>query len=364
MSGRLQCVLAGADGGKATGDGVSSSGEAGAPWRAPPVSPAPTGAAAPSPGADANVERLRAAGHPCWLLAYMRDLTRTMHPRVKSMNIDAFPAFVGRAFTVNGPDIYLSALEGIPPGAVYVQGGCSESAAVFSPGWTHAYVAPRGGVAVVVDGGVYKSRECAGAAVPMFAAFATPAIAINRREGRCNEDVVCGGVTVGPGDIVMGDADGVVVIPRACEAELFAKLDAFVHCNGCFGKVGGHSAAQAAMWIRFHQNTTRHVYSFTTARARAYIYTHVHTYRVSLSLSPHPTLHQTIHPFNPSQACLSPRHRFSTGGSTGPRRRRASHAGAGAGGHVCPQVRQPRGLLARVRELVGTLAGGAYVRGY
>ena len=60
----------------------------------------------------------------------------------------------------------------------------------------------------MVDGGVYKSAEASNAAVPLFAAFATPAIAINRREGRCNEDVVCGGVVVGSGDIVVGDADG------------------------------------------------------------------------------------------------------------------------------------------------------------
>ena len=31
---------------------------------------------------------------------------------------------VGRAYTVFGPDIYLNALEGVPPGAVWVQGAC------------------------------------------------------------------------------------------------------------------------------------------------------------------------------------------------------------------------------------------------
>lgn len=193
-------------------------------WRAAPAAPAGANAAPKAPEPDAHVEQLLAAKHPAWLIAYMRDLTRTLAPAVKSMNVEAHPYFVGRAFTVSGPDIYLSALEGIPPGAVYVQGGCSQRDAVFSPGWTHAYVAPRGGVAVVVDGGVYKSFECGSAAVPMFAAFATPSIAINRRHGRCGENVVCAGTVVGNGDIVLGDADGVVVIPRACEDELFAKM--------------------------------------------------------------------------------------------------------------------------------------------
>lgn len=210
-------------------------------WRAAPMMPRPTSQPPPPLPCDEHVEKLRAENHPCWLLAYMRDLTRVMEPAVKSTNIETFPRFVGRAFAVSGPDIYLSALEGIPPGSVYVQGGCDRRAAVFSPGWTHAYVKPRGGVAVVVDGGVYKSFQCQSAAVPLFASFATPAIGINRREGRCNEDVVCAGVTVGSGDIVCGDADGVVIIPKAHEEEFFAKLDTFVRCNGCFGRV----AAQA-----------------------------------------------------------------------------------------------------------------------
>jgi regulator of RNase E activity RraA len=205
--------------------------------------PAPEGEIPPSAAADPHVEKLRAAKHPVWLMAYCRDLTRTMDPAIKSCNIEAFSSFVGRAFTVSGPDVYLSALEGIPPGAVFVQGGCDKKAATFSPGWTHAYVKPRGGVAVVTDGGVYKSRECDNAACPMFAAFATPAIAINRREGRCNEDVVCGGVTVGSGDILVGDADGVVVIPKACEDEFFANFDGFVRCNGCFGRVAARAVA-------------------------------------------------------------------------------------------------------------------------
>jgi hypothetical protein len=36
---------------------------------------------------------------------------------------------------------------------VYVQVNCHATDSVFSPGWTHAYLAPRGAVGVVVDGG-------------------------------------------------------------------------------------------------------------------------------------------------------------------------------------------------------------------
>jgi regulator of RNase E activity RraA len=37
-----------------------------------------------------------------------------------------------------------------------------------------------------------------------------------------NVPIECGGVTVNPGDIVFGDADGVVVIPRAVETQVIA----------------------------------------------------------------------------------------------------------------------------------------------
>jgi len=210
-------------------------------WKAPPTKPAAASETPPAGPPDPHVDQLKEAGHPVWLMSYMRDLTHTMAPAIKSFNLDAFPRFVGRAFTVNGPDIYLSALEGVPPGTVYVQGGCGCREAVFSPGWTHAYVKPRGGVAVVVDGGVYKSAECNSAATPLYAACASPSIAINRRDGRCNETTVCGGVPVSSGDIVMGDADGVVIIPQACEDEFFAKMATFVRCNGCFGKIAART---------------------------------------------------------------------------------------------------------------------------
>ena len=38
--------------------------------------------------------------------------------------------------------------------------------------------------------------------------------------------VRCGGVDVHPGDVVLGDCDGVVVVPRAAEDEVFAKAEA------------------------------------------------------------------------------------------------------------------------------------------
>ena len=39
------------------------------------------------------------------------------------------------------------------------------------------------------------------------------------KRGTIGQPIVCGGVAVAPGDIVLGDDDGVVVVPRAIAAE-------------------------------------------------------------------------------------------------------------------------------------------------
>ena len=41
--------------------------------------------------------------------------------------------------------------------------------------------------------------------------------------GSVNVPVICGGVSVEPGDIIFGDCDGVIVVPQEREDEVFAK---------------------------------------------------------------------------------------------------------------------------------------------
>jgi len=63
-------------------------------------------------------------------------------------------------------------------------------------------------------GGV-GARECKMLAFPVFSRSVIPANSVGRTEVvEINVPIFCGGVLVKPGDIVVGDADGVVVIPR------------------------------------------------------------------------------------------------------------------------------------------------------
>lgn len=71
-----------------------------------------------------------------------------------------------------------------------------------------------GAAAIVTDGGVRDIAEVAALDMPTFFAGAHPAV-LGRRHIPWDTDltVSCGGATVQPGDIIVGDADGLLVIP-------------------------------------------------------------------------------------------------------------------------------------------------------
>ena len=63
----------------------------------------------------------------------------------------------------------------------------------------------------------------------MFASFFTPSDIVGRWiPDRYGEPVTIGGVTICDGDYLLGDLDGVVVIPKAVAEEAIAKTEAVV----------------------------------------------------------------------------------------------------------------------------------------
>lgn len=82
-----------------------------------------------------------------------------------------------------------------------------------------------GHVAAVVDGAVRDVREIrSDYGFPVSARGISPGSVVARfRTISSGEPVTCGGVLVNPGDIVVGDSDGVVVVPRA-QAEMVLEL--------------------------------------------------------------------------------------------------------------------------------------------
>lgn len=81
--------------------------------------------------------------------------------------------------------------------------------------------AARGAAGVVTDGGVRDYATVAAIDLPVFSVGAHPAV-LGRRHVPWDTDltIACGGASVQPGDIIVGDDDGVVVIPPALAEEV------------------------------------------------------------------------------------------------------------------------------------------------
>jgi regulator of RNase E activity RraA/2-keto-4-pentenoate hydratase/2-oxohepta-3-ene-1,7-dioic acid hydratase in catechol pathway len=79
----------------------------------------------------------------------------------------------------------------------------------------------RGAAGVVTDGGVRDADAVAAVGIPVYSAGAHPAV-LGRRHVPWDVDltIACGGTTVSPGDVIVGDADGVIVIPPALVEEV------------------------------------------------------------------------------------------------------------------------------------------------
>ena len=72
-----------------------------------------------------------------------------------------------------------------------------------------------GGIAgLIIDGAVRDSDSILEMGFPVFSRGLSIRAAQKNQPGRINVPIICGGVAINPGDWVMGDRDGVVVIPR------------------------------------------------------------------------------------------------------------------------------------------------------
>ena len=79
----------------------------------------------------------------------------------------------------------------------------------------------RGAAGIVTDGGIRDFEQVAGFDIPTFSQGGHPSV-LGRRHVPWDTDVAisCGGAAVVPGDIIVGDGDGVIVIPAALVVEI------------------------------------------------------------------------------------------------------------------------------------------------
>jgi regulator of RNase E activity RraA len=114
------------------------------------------------------------------------------------------------------------ALDVAAPGDVVVVNTCGNTtSAVFGELMCHTAVAKKLG-GIVVDGAVRDVEGLTKLAFPAFSRTVSAGGCDKDGPGEINVPVSCGGTVVSPGDIVVGDRDGVVVVPRADVEEVLS----------------------------------------------------------------------------------------------------------------------------------------------
>lgn len=126
----------------------------------------------------------------------------------------------GPAVTVRVPDgdnlfIHI-AMDMVSEGDILVvKGGAVTDRALLGELMLH-YLIPKKIGGVVIDGHIrdldFIQGECP---FPVFARGASPNGPYKNGPGEINYPIACGGMVVNPGDVLLGDPDGVVVIPQA-----------------------------------------------------------------------------------------------------------------------------------------------------
>src|SRR5215813_5146411 len=150
------------------------------------------------------------------------------------------PVLVGPAFTLrymparedlNGLEVFRDrghpqrkAIEDCPPGHVLVMDSRKDARAASAGGILVTRLMKRGVAGVVTDGGFRDSPEIAALAIPAYHQRASAPTNLTRHQAiDINVPIGCGDVPVFPGDVVVGDAEGVVVIPAHLADEIAAE---------------------------------------------------------------------------------------------------------------------------------------------
>jgi regulator of RNase E activity RraA len=167
---------------------------------------------------------------------FKRGLRNQFIQDVRPLN-PSLPNMVGEAFTLryiparedlNPISVFQDrghpqrkAVEECPPGAVFVIDSRKDARAASAGGILVSRLMKRGVAGVVTDGGFRDSPEIAQLSIPAY--HNRPSAPTNLTLHQAldiNVPIGCGDVAVWPGDVVVGDAEGVIVIPAAIADEV------------------------------------------------------------------------------------------------------------------------------------------------
>lgn len=148
-----------------------------------------------------------------------------LDPSIKPLQ-DSYKV-AGRAFTVKIPagdnTMVLKAIKEASPGDVLVVDAKGESYRAVAGDFVVSLAQKLGIAGIIVDGVIRDLIGVRSLNFPVFSKGTTVAASFKNGAGEINIPISCGGVSITPGDIIVGDADGVVVIPQADAEKVLEK---------------------------------------------------------------------------------------------------------------------------------------------
>jgi 4-hydroxy-4-methyl-2-oxoglutarate aldolase len=122
--------------------------------------------------------------------------------------------------------LVLEMLGSVPPGHVAVY-QCNDHLSAHLGELSVTSLASRGCAGAVIDGGVRDSEHILREDFPVFSRYVTPQDCVPRWEllAHGQVTVLVGGVRVAPNDWIVGDADGLVIVPGECVKSILAEAE-------------------------------------------------------------------------------------------------------------------------------------------
>ncbi|MBS4211197.1 MULTISPECIES: RraA family protein [Neobacillus] len=153
------------------------------------------------------------------------DGLNNLHPSIKPLKEEY--KLAGRAFTVKIPVgdnlAVLKAIRNAKPGDILVVDAKGDQYRAIAGDFVVGMMQTLGIGGLVVDGVIRDIVGIKELNFPVFSRGTAVAASSKAGVGEINVPISCGGVTINPGDIVVGDADGVVVVPQSIEQEVLTK---------------------------------------------------------------------------------------------------------------------------------------------